>query len=47
MHSKEILRIRNYINITVIIYFHLGLMSKSVSLNISALKLVKLDCKII
>ena len=44
MPSKEILRIRNCIHITVISYFHLQLMFKSVSLQILGLKLVKLDC---
>ena len=39
--------IRNCIYITVILYFHLKLMSKSVSLKILGLKLVKLDCMII
>ena len=47
MPSTEILRIRNCIHITVILYFHLELMSKSVSLKILVLKLVKLDCIII
>ena len=46
MPSKEILRIRNCIHITVISYFHLQLMFKSVSLQILGLKLVKLDCAI-
>ena len=46
MPSKEILRIRNCIHITVI-YFPLQLLSKSVSRNILGLKLVKLDCTII
>ena len=43
MPSKEILRIRNRIHIIVTLYFHLQLMSKSVSRNISGLKMVKLD----
>ena len=47
MSSKEILRIRNRIHIIVTSYFHLQLMSKSVSRNISGLKMVKLDCIII
>ena len=47
MPSKEILRIRNRIHIIVTSYFHLQLMSKSVSRNISGLKMVKLDCIII
>ena len=42
MPITEILRIRNCIHITVILYFHLELMSKSVSLKI--LGLVKLYC---
>ena len=44
MPSTEVLRIRNCIHITVILYFHLELMSKSVSLKTLGLKLVKLDC---
>ena len=47
MPSTEILRIRNCIHITAILYFHLKLMSKSVSLKILGLKLVKLDCIIL
>ena len=47
MPSTEILRIRNCIHITVILYFHLELMSKSVGLKILGLKLIKKDCKII
>ena len=47
MSSTEILRVRNCILITVILHFHLELMSKSASLNILGLKLVKLDCMII
>ena len=43
MSSTEILRVRNYVHITVILFFHLELMSKSVSLKILGLKLVKLD----
>ena len=43
MPSKEILRIRNCIHITAILYFHLDLMSKCVSLKILELKL---DCKL-
>ena len=39
MPSKEILRIRNCIHITVTSYFHLQLVSK-----ILGLKQVKLDC---
>ena len=44
MPSKEIFRIRNCVHITVILYFHLELISKSVILKILGLKLVKLDC---
>ena len=44
MPSKEILRIRNCIHITVISYFHLELIPKSVSPKILGLKL---DCIII
>ena len=44
MPSKEILRIRNCIHITVISYFHLQLMFISVNLHILGLKLIKLDC---
>ena len=47
MPNKEILRIRNCIHITVISYFHLQLVSKSVSRKILGLELVKLDSKII
>ena len=47
MPSAEILRVRNCIHITVILYFHLELLSKSLSLKILGLKLVKLDCIII
>ena len=47
MPSTEILRIRNCIHITVILYLHLELISKSVSLKILRLKLVKFDCVII
>ena len=47
MPSTEILRVRNCIHVTVILHFHLELMSKSVSLNILGLKLVKLACIII
>ena len=47
MPSTEILQIRNCIHVTVILYFQLELMSKSVSLKILGLKLVKLDCVII
>ena len=45
--STDILRIRNCIHITVILYFHLEQMSKSISLKISEIKPVKLDCTII
>ena len=44
MSSTEIQRVRNYIHITVILFFHLELMPKSVSLKLFGLKLVKLDC---
>ena len=44
MLRTEILQIRNFIHVTVILYFHLEIMSKSVSLKILGLKLVKLDC---
>ena len=47
MSSTEVLQIRNCIHITVIIYVYLELMSKSVSLKILGLKLVKLDCIIV
>ena len=47
MPSTEIFRVRNCIHITVILHFHLELMSKSVSLKILGLKLVKLDCVMI
>ena len=46
MPSKEILQIRNCIHVTVILHFHLEVMSKSVSLKILGLKLLKLDCLI-
>ena len=47
MPSKEIFRIRNCIHVTaVILHFHLEVMSKSVSLKILGLKLLKLDCLI-
>ena len=42
MPSTEILRVRNCIHITVILYFHLELLSKSVSLKILRLKLEKM-----
>ena len=47
MSATELLRIRNCIHIAVILYFHLELMSKSVSLKILGLKLVERDCIII
>ena len=43
MSSTEILRVRNCIHIAVILYLHLELMSKSVSLETLELKFVKLD----
>ena len=47
MPSTEIIRVRNSIHVAVIFYFHLELLSKSISLKILELKLVKLDCIII
>ena len=47
MPKTEIFQITNCIHINVILYFHLELMSKSVSLKILALKLVELECIII
>ena len=47
MPSTKILQVRNYIHTTAILYFHLKLMSKSFSLKILGLKLVKLGCRII
>ena len=47
MPRTEILRVGNCIHITVILYFHLELLSKFVSLKILGLKVVKLDCIII
>ena len=44
MPTKEILRIGNRIHVTLISYFHLQLVSKSVSRKILGLKMVKLDC---
>ena len=43
MSSTKILRVKNCIHITLILHFHLELISKSVSLKILGLKLVKLD----
>ena len=43
MLSTEILRVRNCIHIFAT-YFHLDLISKSVTLKILRLKLVKLGC---
>ena len=45
--STEILRVRNCIHITVMLYFHLELIFKSVSPKILGPKLVKLDCIIL
>ena len=45
--STEIPRVRNLIHLTVMLYFHLELMRKSVTLNILGLKMVKLDYIII
>ena len=47
MPIKKFVRIRNFIHITVISYFHLQLVSKSVSQKALGLKLVKLGCIII
>ena len=47
MPSTEIVRVRNCIHITVMLYFHLKSLFKSVSPKILGLKLVKLDCIII
>ena len=47
MPSKEILRIRICVHISVISYFQLQIVSKSVSQNILGLKVIKLDCIII
>ena len=47
MPRTEILQVRNWIHITVILYFYLELISKSVSLKILRLKLVKMECMII
>ena len=47
MPSTKILQVINCIPITVILYFHLELMSKSLSLKVLGLKLLKLDCIII
>ena len=47
MPGTEILRVTNCIHISAILYFYLELMSKSVSLKILELKLVKLGCTII
>ena len=47
MPSKEILRIRICIHISVISYFQLQIVSKSFSQNILGLKVIKLDCIII
>ena len=47
MPNAEILRVKNCNHITVILYFHLELMSKSVSLKVLGTKPVKLNCIII
>ena len=47
MAGTEILRVRNCIHISAILYLYLQLMFKSVSLKILGLKLVKLGCTII
>ena len=43
MPSTEIFRIRNGTHIAIILHFHLELISRSVSLKMFGLKLVKLD----
>lgn len=43
MPKTEILRVRNSIHITAILYFRLDLLSKSVNLKFLVLKLVKLE----
>ena len=47
MPGTEILRVRNCIHISAILYLYLQLMFKSLSLKILGLKLVKLGCTII
>ena len=47
MPRTEIIRVRNSIHVAVIFYFHLELLSKSISLKTLGLKLVKLHCIII
>ena len=47
MPRTEILQIKNCIHVTVILHFHLELMSKSVCLKILGSKLVKVDRVII
>ena len=47
MPSKKILRIRNSGHTTVISYFHLQLVCKSLSRKFLGLKLIQLDCAII
>ena len=46
MRCTEFLRVRNCIHLIVILHLHLELLSKSVSLKILRLKLVKSDCMI-
>ena len=47
MPGTKTLRIRNCIHTTIILHFHLELMSKSVSPKTLGLELIKLDCIII
>ena len=47
MPSKKILRIRNCGHTTVISYFHLQVVCKSLSRKFLGLKLIQLDCVII
>ena len=47
MPSRKIIRIRNCIHTTIILHFHLELMSDSVSPKTLGLELIKLDCIII
>ena len=44
MRRTEFLRVRNCIHLIVILHLHLQLLSKSVSLKMLRLKLVKPDC---
>ena len=47
MPKTGILGVRNCFHITIILHFHIELMSKSISLKTLGLKLVKLGCMII